>query len=149
MVAKDKKNSNKTPQSFFPPVVTLLGHVDHGKTTLLDAIRKSNIAEREHGGITQNIGASKIEFIHEGKKKTVTFIDTPGHEAFSLMRERGVQAADIGLLIVASDDGVMPQTKESIKILKEGKIPFIVVFTKSDLPNKKVEKAKKPSYFAD
>ncbi len=136
---KAKKKSNTVS---FPPVVTVLGHVDHGKTTLLDAIRKSNIADREHGGITQKIGASKIEFPHEGKTRTITFIDTPGHEAFSLMRERGVQAADIGLLIVSSVDGVKPQTKESIEILKSGNIPFIVVLTKVDLPEKNVEKAK-------
>ena len=142
MDKKQNKYSNSDPKREFSPVVTVLGHVDHGKTTLLDAIRKSNIAEREHGGITQRIGASRIEFIHESEKKKITFIDTPGHEAFSLMRERGVQAADIALLIVSLSDGVMPQTKESIKILKDSKIPFIVVFTKSDLPEKNLEKAK-------
>ncbi len=138
----EKANKTFSNTVKYPPVVTVLGHVDHGKTTLLDAIRKSNIADREHGGITQKIGASKIEFPHEGKTKTITFIDTPGHEAFSLMRERGVQAADIGLLIVSSVDGVKPQTKESIEILKSGNIPFIVVLTKVDLPEKNVEKAK-------
>lgn len=137
---KPNKTSSNTVK--YPPVVTVLGHVDHGKTTLLDAIRKSNIADREHGGITQKIGASKIEFPHEGKTRSITFIDTPGHEAFSLMRERGVQAADIGLLIVSAVDGVKPQTKESIEILKDGDIPFIVVLTKVDLPDKNVEKAK-------
>lgn len=126
----------------YPPVVAVLGHVDHGKTSLLDAIRKTNIAEREHGGITQSIGASKIELIHEGKKRFITFIDTPGHEAFSKMRGRGVQAADLALLIVSSVEGVMPQTKESIKIIKEAKVPFIVVLTKSDLANKNIEKVK-------
>lgn len=124
------------------PVVTVLGHVDHGKTSLLDAIRKSNIAAREHGGITQRIGASQIEIDHEGKKRKITFIDTPGHEAFMQMRGRGAKVADIGLLIVSSVDGVMPQTKESIKILKESKLPYIAVLTKSDVPEKNVEKTK-------
>ena len=118
----------------YPPVVAVLGHVDHGKTTLLDAIRKTDIASREHGGITQRIGASTVSGI--------TFIDTPGHEAFSKMRGRGVSAADIGLLIVSLVDGVMPQTKESISILKESKVPFIVVLTKADLQDKQPEKVK-------
>src|ERR1700745_1431561 len=100
--------------NLFPPVVAVLGHVDHGKTTLLDTFRKTSVAEREHGGITQKIGASSVEIDHEGKKRTITFIDTPGHEAFSKMRARGAQAADICLLIVSSVDGVMPQTQESI-----------------------------------
>lgn len=139
MVKKAKKQEDTIE---FPPVVTVLGHVDHGKTTLLDAIRKSNVAEREHGGITQKIGASTIEIIHDKKTRKITFIDTPGHEAFSLMRSRGVMAADIGLLIVSSTDGVMPQTKESISHLKASKIPFIVVLTKSDLPDKNLEKVK-------
>lgn len=128
--------------NIFPPVVTVLGHVDHGKTTLLDAIRKTAVASREHGGITQKIGASSIELVHEKEKRRITFIDTPGHEAFSLMRGRGVQAADIGLLIVSVVDGVMPQTKESIALLKETKTPFIVVLTKVDLPERQVEKTK-------
>lgn len=138
------KNSDKftISTSLIVPVVAVLGHVDHGKTTLLDAIRKSDIASREHGGITQSIGASKIELVHEGKKRFITFIDTPGHEAFSKMRGRGAQAADIALLIVSSVDGVMPQTKESIQIIKAAKVPFIVVLTKSDLPDKNIEKVK-------
>jgi translation initiation factor IF-2 len=142
-MAKNKQDKTQTSNEInFPPVVTVLGHVDHGKTTLLDAIRKTSIALREHGGITQKIGASSIEITHEDKKRKITFIDTPGHEAFSLMRSRGVQAADIGLLVVSSVDGVMPQTKESIKLLQVSKIPFIVVLTKSDDPNKNPEKAK-------
>ncbi len=124
------------------PVVAVLGHVDHGKTTLLDAIRKTDVAGAEHGGITQNIGASKIELIHEGKKRFITFIDTPGHEAFAKMRGRGAQAADLALLIVSAVEGVMPQTKESIEIIKAAKVPFIVVLTKSDLPDKNIEKVK-------
>lgn len=138
--ARNEKPSPIVP--FVPPVVAVLGHVDHGKTTLLDVIRKTNIAQGEHGGITQKIGASKIEFIAEGQKRQITFIDTPGHEAFAKMRQRGADVADIGLLIVSSIDGVMPQTQESIKVLLEAKIPFIVVLTKSDLPEKNPEKVK-------
>ena len=138
-----KQKPNPPNKKSYPPVVAVVGHVDHGKTTLLDTIRKSDIAQREHGGITQRIGASKIEFINEGEKRAITFIDTPGHEAFSNMRGRGVAAADIGLLIVSSVDGVMPQTKESIKFLKEADTPFIVVLTKSDLPQKNPEKVKR------
>ncbi|MCL5438549.1 MAG: GTP-binding protein [Patescibacteria group bacterium] len=138
-----KKNSKeKIHAKFFPPVVSVLGHVDHGKTTLLDAIRKTNIAQKEHGGITQKIGASNIEIIHDGIKRGITFIDTPGHEAFFKMRSRGVQVADIGLLIVSAVDGVMPQTKESIKLLLEAKTPFIVVLTKIDISENNFEKTK-------
>lgn len=128
--------------SLFPPVVSVLGHVDHGKTTLLDTIRKTSIADREHGGITQKIGASEVEIVHDGTKRRITFIDTPGHEAFAQMRGRGAKVADIGLLVVSSADGLMPQTKESIALLQESKIPYIVVLTKSDLPNKITEQVK-------
>ncbi len=139
----DKKSLENKSSSIelYPPVVAVLGHVDHGKTTLLDAIRKTNIAKGEHGGITQGVGASEIEIVHEKIKRKITFIDTPGHEAFSKMRGRGVTAADIGLLVVSSVDGVMPQTIESINLLQAQKIPFIVVFTKSDDPAKLVDKA--------
>ncbi len=138
------KNKDKNiNENIFPPVVTVLGHVDHGKTTLLDAIRKTDIAQGEHGGITQKIGASEIEIMHDGKIRRITFIDTPGHEAFSLMRGRGVQAADIGILVISATDGVMPQTKESISLLKTSKIPFIVAITKVDLVEKQIEKVKK------
>src|SRR3989344_5198815 len=133
MAKKNEKQSSKAESVNYPPVVAVLGHVDHGKTSLLDAIRKTTIAQREHGGITQGIGASNIEIIAEGVRKRITFIDTPGHEAFAQMRGRGTQAADIGLLVVSSVDGVMPQTKESIEILKKAGIPFIVVLTKADL----------------
>ncbi|CAN5182780.1 hypothetical protein BH09PAT1_BH09PAT1_2070 [soil metagenome] len=129
-------------QIFYPPVVAVLGHVDHGKTTLLDAIRSTSIAEREHGGITQKIGASSIEIVSDNKTRRITFIDTPGHEAFSEMRSRGAQAADICLLIVSAVDGVMPQTRESIKILQQSGLPIIVVLTKADLPGKNLEKVK-------
>jgi len=137
MDKKDKKNK------YFPPVVAVLGHVDHGKTTLLDEIRKTSIAERESGGITQKIGASSVEIEHEGSKRRITFIDTPGHAAFAEMRSRGAQAADIGLLIIASDDSIKPQTKESIGLLRSSGIPFIVVITKMDAPGKNPEKVKK------
>lgn len=121
-------------QTSRPPVVAVLGHVDHGKTTLLDTIRKSNVASREHGGITQAIGA----FTHNG----ITFIDTPGHEAFTKMRSRGASAADVAILVVASDDGVMPQTKEAIAHIKEAKVPFVVALTKTDVEGANLEKVK-------
>ena len=139
---KAKQAKIVTPLEYFPPVVTVLGHVDHGKTSLLDAIRKTNIVAKEFGGITQKIGASSIEILHDGVKRRITFIDTPGHEAFSKMRSRGAQAADVGLLIVSAVDGVMPQTRESIQILKDSNTPYIVVLTKSDLPDRQVEKVK-------
>src|SRR3990167_2544609 len=140
-MAKNSKNLSNN-SSFTIPVVTVLGHVDHGKTTLLDAIRKTNIVAREHGGITQKIGASQIEITHEGKTRKITFIDTPGHEAFANMRSQGVNAADICLLIVAADDGIKPQTKESIDKIREAKIPYIVVFTKVDLEAANIERVK-------
>src|SRR5205814_834850 len=104
-MGKDKPTPNNDQPSF-PPVVAVLGHVDHGKTTLLDTIRQSSIAAREVGGITQKIGASTIEIIRDGKTKRITFIDTPGHEAFSKMRGRGAQAADLALLIIAATEGI-------------------------------------------
>ena len=122
-----------------PPIVTVLGHVDHGKTTLLDTIRKTNLAAKEKGGITQSIGASLV-VTPEGKK--ITFIDTPGHAAFSQMRSQGAKTADIAVLVVASDDGVKPQTKEALGYIKEAQIPFIVALSKIDLPQANVEKAK-------
>ncbi len=113
-----------------PPIVVVLGHVDHGKTTLLDAIRKTNVASREAGGITQAIGASVVE-TKEGKK--ITFIDTPGHAAFGKMRSRGAKVADIAILVVAQDDGVQPQTKEALQIIKDSELPFVVAGTKADV----------------
>ena len=113
-----------------PPIVVVLGHVDHGKTTLLDTIRKTNITAKEAGGITQNIGASTIE-TKDGKK--ITFIDTPGHAAFTKMRGRGAKVADIAILVVAQDDGVQPQTEEALGIIRDAGIPFVVAGTKSDV----------------
>lgn len=122
-----------------PPIVVVLGHVDHGKTTLLDAIRKTNIATREAGGITQSIGASVIK-TQDGK--TITFIDTPGHAAFSKMRSRGAEVADIAVLVVSGNDGVMPQTSEALDYIKNSKIPFIVAVTKIDLPSASAKKVR-------
>lgn len=126
-----------------PPVVTILGHVDHGKTTLLDYIRKSSLAAKEHGGITQRIGAYEIATDIKGyKTNKITFIDTPGHEAFSQLRARGAQVADIALLLIDGKDSIMPQTEESIAHIKNAKIPFIVVVNKMDLPDSNLEKVK-------
>lgn len=122
-----------------PPIVTLMGHVDHGKTTLLDTIRKTNVVAREAGGITQHLGAYQITF----QDKPITFIDTPGHAAFEKMRSRGAEVADIAILVVAANDGVKPQTIEAIKHIKNAKCPIIVALTKVDLADINVEKVKK------
>lgn len=130
------KETVKQPR---PPIVAILGHVDHGKTTLLDAVRKTNIASGEAGGITQSIGAWQI-LTKQGR--AITFIDTPGHEAFQAMRSRGAKVADLVVLVVAADDGVMPQTKESLGYIKEAKTLFLVVITKTDLATAQPEKVK-------
>lgn len=141
----EKQNNNLKPR---PPIVVVMGHIDHGKTTLLDYIRKTNVAGKEAGGITQSIGAYEIKVGNppspkatEGQRK-ITFIDTPGHEAFSKMRARGSQAADLAILVVAADEGVKLQTKEAISHIQAAKLPFIVAINKIDKSDINLEKVK-------
>lgn len=131
---KAEKNNNKTR----PPVVVILGHVDHGKTSILDYIRKTSVVEGEAGGITQHIGAYQIIY----QQKAITFVDTPGHEAFSAMRSRGAKVADIAILVVAADEGPKPQTIEAINIIKKSGLPFIVAINKIDKREANPEKVK-------
>jgi len=130
--------SNLDGDDIKAPVVTILGHVDHGKTTLLDTIRKSTVAESEHGGITQKLSAYKLRY----NDSFITFLDTPGHEAFSTLRSRGAKVTDIAIIIIAADDGIMPQTEESIQHAKSAGVPIIIVISKTDVPGADIDKVK-------
>ena len=145
-MAKKTTTTSKTNIQTRPPVVVVMGHVDHGKSTLLDYIRKSNVVQKEVGGITQKMSAYEVvhKFKEGGKEvsKSITFLDTPGHESFNAIRSRGANAADIAILIVSAEEGVKPQTMDAYNEIKNSAIPYIVGFSKIDKPNANIDRAK-------
>lgn len=141
-----KKTANRKPtdiKDYRPPIVTVMGHVDHGKTTLLDAIRQSHVVDKEFGGITQHIGAYQVDVETKEGIKKITFIDTPGHEAFFEMRKRGALATDLVIIVIDAKDSVMPQTIESINHCRQAGVPFLIAVNKIDLPEANLDRVKK------